>query len=67
MEFLEFADPTDTLTVFLHSDLTKASTFAEQQLAEVGYDLEGDRFGPNRLAEGELVDLYRGSTPGLLA
>ena len=50
LEFLEFADPTDTLTVFLHSDLTKASTFAEQQLAE-----------------GELVDLYRGSTPGLLA
>ena len=40
-----------------------ASVFAEQQLAEVGYNLDGGRFGPNRVAEGELVELYRGSTP----
>ena len=58
LEFLEFTEPTDT-----RGDLSKASAFAEQQLAEVGYNLDGDRFGPNRVAEGELVELYRGSTP----
>ena len=38
LEFLEFTEPTDTLTVFLHGDrsLSKASALAEQQLAEVG-------------------------------
>ncbi|CAE7414821.1 pol, partial [Symbiodinium microadriaticum] len=57
-------DPTDTLTVFIHEDLTKASAFAEMQLRELGFDLEANRCGENRVAEGYLVDLCRGSTPG---
>ncbi|CAE7883936.1 unnamed protein product [Symbiodinium microadriaticum] len=64
MEFLEFTDPEDTLTVFIHEDLTMASNFAELQLAELGFDLNGDRCGPNRVAEGYLIDICRGSEPG---
>ena len=64
MELLEFTDPTDTLTVFIHKDLTKASAFAELQLGELGFNLEANRCGENRVAEGYLVDLCRGSTPG---
>ncbi|CAE7786512.1 unnamed protein product, partial [Symbiodinium necroappetens] len=64
MEFLEFTDPTDTLTVFIHEDFTKASAFAEMQLGELGFDLEANRCGENLVAEGYLVDLCRGSTPG---
>ncbi|CAE7633074.1 pol [Symbiodinium sp. CCMP2456] len=57
-EFLEFTDPTDTLTVFIHEDLTKANPFAGMQLVELGFDLEGDRCGPNRVAEGYLIDMW---------
>ena len=64
LEFMEFTEPTDTLTVFLHVDLGKASALAELQLAEVGYDLQGQKRGPNRVMEGHLVDLTRGSSPG---
>ena len=34
------------------------------QLRELGFDLEANRCGENRVAEGYLVDLCRGSTPG---
>ena len=64
LEFMEFTEPTDALTVFLHVDLGKASALAELQLAEVGYDLQGQKRGPNRVMEGRLVDLTRGSSPG---
>ncbi|CAE7576221.1 unnamed protein product [Symbiodinium microadriaticum] len=64
LEFMEFTEPTDALTVFLHVDLGKASALAELQLAEVGYDVQGQKRGPNRVMEGHLVDLTRGSAPG---